>query len=688
MSLFDTVLVANRGEIAVRVMRTLRRLGIRSVGVYSDADRDAAHVQDADVAVHLGPSAAEKSYLNIERLVDAAQRTGAAAVHPGYGFLSENAEFARACQAAGVVFIGPSAGAIDAMGNKIRARETVSAADVPVVPGYSGTDQDDARLLDAARDIGFPVLLKPAAGGGGKGMRVVTGESEWPELIAAARRESEAAFGDATMLLERYVARPRHIEVQVLADAHGTVLHLGERECSLQRRHQKIVEESPSALLGQQERDRIGRSAAEVARAVDYVGAGTVEFVVSAQRPEEFFFLEMNTRLQVEHPVTEMVARFGDDDGVDLVEQQVRIAAGEQLPWRQEQLQLHGHAVEARVYAESPEQDFVPTGGQVHSLHEPHGPGVRVDSGIREGSVVGTDYDPMVAKIAARGAERGEALLRLDAALADTAVLGVRTNIAFLRTLLVDTDVRSGDIDTSLVDRVRERSAVQEAPEAVYVAAALARRRAAEPAGGVTDPWSIPSGWRLGEPAWSLWRLSAGEGERRVYVRGRAHDAQVVVETPESREAEAAALTSVNVPADPGAAVPASLAVRGSELVLSMRGRTWRYRWVHVEGTTWLAADGLQWEVAERDLLADASAEADAADGSVVSPMPGTVLTVDVSPGEQVRAGQRLCVVEAMKMEHTISAPFGGYVADFSVRAGESVRLEQVLGTVKPVEEA
>ncbi|MHA6806031.1 acetyl/propionyl/methylcrotonyl-CoA carboxylase subunit alpha [Salinifilum ghardaiensis] len=684
--MFDTVLVANRGEIAVRVMRTLRRLGIRSVGVYSDADRDAAHVREADVAVHLGPSVAEKSYLDIARLVDAAQRTGAAAVHPGYGFLSENAEFARACEAAGLVFIGPPAEAIDAMGNKIRARETVSAAGVPVVPGYSGAAQDDDRLLAAARDIGFPVLLKPAAGGGGKGMRVVTGEGEWPELIAAARRESEAAFGDATMLLERYVARPRHIEVQVLADAHGTVLHLGERECSLQRRHQKIVEESPSVLLGPEERERIGRSAAEVARAVDYVGAGTVEFVVSAQRPEEFFFLEMNTRLQVEHPVTEMVARFGGDGGIDLVEQQVRIAAGEQLPWWQEQLHLDGHAVEARVYAEVPEQDFVPASGRVHALHEPHGPGVRVDSGIREGSVVGTDYDPMVAKIAGWGADRGEALLRLDSALAETALLGVRTNIAFLRTLLADADVRSGDIDTGLVERVRERSSPPEAPEAVYVAAALERRHAAEPAGSVTDPWSVPSGWRLGEPAWSLWRLSAGEGERRVYVRGRAHDAQVAVETAEYREAGADA--SANAPATGSEVVPASLAVRGSELLLSLRGRTWRYRWARTEDATWLAADGRQWEIAERDLLTDASAEVGASEGSVVSPMPGTVLTVDVSPGEQVRAGQRLCVVEAMKMEHTISAPFDGLVADVSVRAGDSVRLEQVLGTVKPVEEA
>ena len=416
---FDTVLVANRGEIAVRVIRTLRAMGIRSVAVFSDADANARHVAEADVAVGIGPAAARQSYLNIEAVVAAARRTGAQAIHPGYGFLSENAEFAAALEAAGIVFIGPPVKAIQTMGDKIAAKTTVSAFGVPVVPGIARPGLTDADLIAAAGDIGYPVLVKPSAGGGGKGMRVVHEPSELQAALTSARREAGAAFGDDTLFLERFVLNPRHIEVQVLADGYGNVVHLGERECSLQRRHQKVIEEAPSPLLDEATRARIGAAACDTARSVDYTGAGTVEFIVSADRPDEFFFMEMNTRLQVEHPVTEMVT------GVDLVELQVRVAAGEKLPIAQDDITMTGHAIEARVYAEDPARGFLPTGGDVLDLAEPQGPGVRVDSGLARGTVVGSDYDPMLAKVIAHADDRASALRALDRALADTAVLGV-----------------------------------------------------------------------------------------------------------------------------------------------------------------------------------------------------------------------------------------------------------------------
>ncbi|HZI44097.1 MAG TPA: biotin carboxylase N-terminal domain-containing protein, partial [Ilumatobacter sp.] len=416
--MFETVLVANRGEIAVRIMRTLRTLGIRSVAVYSDADAGARHVAAADVGVRIGPAPARESYLSVDAVIAAALASGAQAIHPGYGFLSENPALADACDANGIVFVGPPVAAIAAMGDKIAAKATVAAAGVPVVPGSSETGLDDTALGEAARTVGFPVLLKPSAGGGGKGMRLVEDAAQLDDAIASARREARGAFGDDTLLVERFIRNPRHIEIQVLADTHGTVVHLGERECSLQRRHQKIVEEAPSPLLSADVRAAMGAQAVEAARACGYTSAGTVEFIVSADRPDEFFFMEMNTRLQVEHPVTEMVYR------VDLVEQQLRIAAGERLALIQDALQPHGHAVEVRVYAEDPSRGFLPTGGIVHGLVEPTGEGVRVDSGIAAGSAVGSDYDPMLAKVIAWGDDRAEALHRLDHALAETAVLG------------------------------------------------------------------------------------------------------------------------------------------------------------------------------------------------------------------------------------------------------------------------
>ncbi|WP_007026293.1 acetyl-CoA carboxylase biotin carboxylase subunit, partial [Saccharomonospora iraqiensis] len=520
--MFDTVLVANRGEIAVRVIATLRRMGIRSVAVYSDADADSRHVAEADVAVRVGPAEATRSYLSVPDIVRAAVDSGAQAVHPGYGFLSENAAFARACADAGVVFIGPPPSAIEAMGDKIRAKETVSAAGVPVVPGESDVSGVDSVAAAAGR-VGYPVLLKPSAGGGGKGMRVVTSPEGLPEAVESARREARGAFGDDRLLVERFVTAPRHIEIQVLADSHGHCLHLGERECSLQRRHQKIVEEAPSALLDADTRERMGRAAVEAARSVGYVGAGTVECIVSADRPDEFFFLEMNTRLQVEHPVTELVT------GVDLVEWQVRVAAGEPLTLTSDDVRLDGHAAEARVYAEDPAREFVPTGGTVLGLAEPEAGHVRVDSGLHPGAVVGSHYDPMLAKVVVWGPDRASALHRLDRALADTAVLGVPTNVPFLRALVRHPDVRAGRLDTALVERELGTLTAGDVPDEFLVAAALDRLVRLYPAGPVVDPWDVPNGWRLGGSAGVAFLLRAGTTEALVHVAGTPEAARVTV---------------------------------------------------------------------------------------------------------------------------------------------------------------
>ncbi|MQA14564.1 MAG: acetyl/propionyl-CoA carboxylase subunit alpha [Pseudonocardiaceae bacterium] len=669
--MFDTVLIANRGEIAVRVIRTLRALGIRSVAVYSDADADARHVHEADVSVHIGPTVAAESYLSIERIVDAALRTGAQAVHPGYGFLAENAGFARACADAGLAFVGPPAAAIETMGDKIRAKQTVAAAGVPVVPGRSEPGLSDADLVAAAGEIGYPVLLKPSAGGGGKGMRRVDDPGALREAIAGARREARGAFGDDTLLLERFVADPRHIEIQVLADAHGTVVHLGERECSLQRRHQKIVEEAPSPLLpkfgdGEVTRQRMGSAAVEAARAVGYTGAGTVEFIVSAAAPGEFFFLETNTRLQVEHPVTELVT------GYDLVEMQLRVAAGEALPLRQQDVALHGHAVEARIYAETVSlregaRGFLPTGGRVLALAEPEGPGIRVDSGLAEGTEVGGAYDPMLAKVIAHGPDRSTALRRLDGALARTTVLGVGTNTAFLRALLRHPDVAAGRLDTGLVERHLDDLVDTGVPDEVYAAAALERLLALEPAGPVVDPWEIPGGWRLGEPARSTWRIgAAGHDGVDVRIRGRAAAAQVAVGD-----------------ADP---LPAAIRRNGHGLEVGYGRSTRHYACAREHDVCWLGHDGRSWALTESEPLAAARAEATSpVDGVLRSPMPGTVLTVSAATGDTVLAGQPLLVVEAMKMEHTIAAPIDG-VVDLHVRTGQQVAVDAVLVSVNPQE--
>ncbi|MGH1526247.1 biotin carboxylase N-terminal domain-containing protein [Leifsonia sp. L25] len=663
---FESVLVANRGEIACRVIRTLRRLGIRSVAVFSDADRDAPHVRLADTAVRIGPAPARDSYLSVDAIVDAARRTGAAAVHPGYGFLSENAALAEACEAAGIVFVGPGVHALEVMGDKISAKQEVGRSGVPTIPGIAEPGLGDDELVAAAERIGYPVLVKPSAGGGGKGMQAVHTAADLPEALRAARRVAAAAFGDDTLFLERLVESPRHIEVQIVADRHGAVVHLGERECSLQRRHQKVVEEAPSPLLDAATRARIGEAACRVAASVGYVGAGTVEFLVSAERPDEFFFMEMNTRLQVEHPVTELVT------GVDLVEWQLRVAAGEPLGFEQDDIRLSGHAVEARVYAENPERDFLPGDGAVLALREPTGDGVRVDSGLAAGTRVVTDYDPMLAKVIAWAPDRAGALARLDRALAGTAVLGLVSNIAWLRDLLADEDVRAGGMDTTLIDR--RFSALEPVPASIAELAAAAllahRERETSAPGGVGALWGAPSGWRLGSARPVRYDVDG----RTVHVHGE----RVILPGSEGELHEHTARIAVQsgAPGEP------------ETVVLDLDGVVTRFDAARDGATVWLAHGGRSRALrlrtpAERlaaTLAARERGEA-AAHPEVRSPMPGTVVAVPVASGTEVAAGDTVAVVEAMKMEHRLVAPIAGTVT-VKVAPGDLVKLDQLVAVV------
>ncbi|GAA3902149.1 biotin carboxylase N-terminal domain-containing protein [Microbacterium invictum] len=655
--MFTTVLVANRGEIARRVIRTLRALGIRSVAVYSDADAGAPHVREADVAVRLGPAPATQSYLDIGAVLRAARETGAQAIHPGYGFLSENAAFARACADAGIVFVGPGPEALEVMGDKIRAKTQVEARSVPTVPGFSAAGLTDDEVVARAAQAGFPLLVKPSAGGGGKGMQIVRDAAALPDALVTARRIAAAAFGDDTLLLERLIERPRHIEVQVLADAHGTIVHLGERECTLQRRHQKVIEEAPSPIIDAATRARLGEAACAAAASVDYRGAGTVEFLVAADRPDEFFFIEMNTRLQVEHPVTELVT------GVDLVAEQLRVAAGEPLAFAQDDVRLTGHAIEARVYAEAPERGFLPATGDV--LRWQAAPDVRTDAGVETGSTITADYDPMIAKVIAAGADRAEALDRLDAALAGTVVLGVDTNIAFLRGLLAQVAVRAGDLDTGLIDRLPAPGPATPTPAALQ-AAAEARHHirdgtprqtaglgASHESRGV---WERLPGWRIG-----------GQREaHRVLLRGddgAVHEVEVTV----------AGVTAPDVPRsghDPAA--PASALAE-----------------VDADGAVWVHAGGRAWRlqpVTRRAAMAQRHAAIERATGALDpelrAPMPGTVVAVHVADGAPVASGDRLVTIEAMKMEHAVTAPHDG-VARIHVAVGTQVRRDEVLADVR-----
>ncbi|HWU46553.1 MAG TPA: biotin carboxylase N-terminal domain-containing protein [Humibacter sp.] len=685
---FHTVLVANRGEIACRVIRTLRELGIRSVAVYSDADRDARHVRMADVALRIGPAPATQSYLDGAAIIEAAMRSGAQALHPGYGFLAENAAFARDCAAAGLVFIGPSPHALEQMGDKIRAKTLVSARGVPVTPGIAEPGLGDDDLIRAAERIGYPVLIKPSAGGGGKGMEAVANAAELPAALVASRRVALAAFGDDTLFIERLIARPRHIEVQVLADAHGAVIHFGERECSLQRRHQKVIEEAPSALLSEQTRQRIGAAACEVARSVGYAGAGTVEFLVSDDDPDEFFFMEMNTRLQVEHPVTELVT------GVDLVAWQVRIAAGEPLTLRQAEVAITGHAVEARVYAEDPRNGFLPQTGTVLALHEPVGEGIRVDSSLVPGLVVGAHYDPMLAKVVAWAPDRAVALERLERALHDSVVLGVRTNLEYLAALVADDDVRAARLDTGLIERRLPRMEFRPPPADVLVAAALVLhsagwRSARSPWAGA--PWTEPTGWRIdGAPVPTAYTLDA-PGRVEIQVIGPP---------------DAATVTLHRLPGEPADGLesrrsgPAALSIDGDRVSVEFDGerRTVSFARELADGPAadtapaalWFGADAVAWRivpVSRRRLLEEHLAARDRGDAAplpeVRSPMPGTVVGVAVRDGDQVGAGTTLLTVEAMKMEHRLVAPAAG-TARLCVTPGQTVKGDQIVATVEP----
>ena len=676
---FTTVLVANRGEIACRILRTLREKGIRSVAVYSDADRDARHVRLADVAVRLTPRAAggplsAGGYLSIDSILAAAAQTGAEAIHPGYGFLSENRDFAVACAAAGLVFIGPGVHALTVMGDKIRSKNHVVTFGVPVIPGISRPGLSDAELIAAAVAVGYPLLIKPSAGGGGKGMQVVTAAAELPEALSTARRVALAAFGDDTLLLERLVAQPRHIEVQILADNHGHVIHLGERECSLQRRHQKVIEEAPSPLLTPEVRAQIGEAACAAARSVEYSGAGTVEFLVSNTAPDEFFFMEMNTRLQVEHPVTELVT------GIDLVDWQLRVAAGEHLALSQADVTLTGHAIEARVYAENPGRGFLPSEGTVRALAEPTGPGIRVDSGLTPGLVIGSHYDPMLAKVIAWGSDRAEALRRLDRALADTVVLGVQTNVEYLRLLLTDPDVQAGRLDTGLIERSLPGLSFRTADEPLLAAAALVlHAREQDQVTANAGPWAASNGWRLGPHRGSQYSLGLSATDRA--------EVSVVDES-----------ATVSVRIGDGPAVPARLTpVPGRPHVVSVeyRGLTHVLDVVVVpqpggDEVVHLGMGGVTIDVVNRcrarqlfDELEQRTRPAGQISPDVRSPMPGTVVAVHVTAGDLVVAGTLLLTVEAMKMEHKLTATTAGIVR-IGLHAGELVALDQVVATIEP----
>ncbi|MGZ4674793.1 MAG: acetyl/propionyl/methylcrotonyl-CoA carboxylase subunit alpha, partial [Ilumatobacteraceae bacterium] len=596
----------------------------------------------------------------IERIIEAALATGAQALHPGYGFLAENSALAAACADAGIVFVGPPAAVIEAMGDKIRAKETVASRGVKVVPGVSGVGLDDDELAAQAGSIGFPVLIKPSAGGGGKGMRLVTAAEDLPAAIASAKRKALGAFGDSTLLVERFIERPRHIEVQVLADAHDNIVHLGERECSLQRRHQKVIEEAPSALLSDEQRDAIAAQAVAAAKACGYVNAGTVEFIVSGNRPDEAFFMEMNTRLQVEHPVTEMVW------GLDLVELQLRVAAGEALPFTQADLKRRGHSIEARVYAEDVRRGFLPTGGRVVALHEPvEMANVRVDSSLSVGSEIGSNYDPMLSKVIAWGPDRATARRTLDRALAFTTVLGVTTNVAFLRVVLADPSVVDAAMDTSLVERIAERAGDRSTPPHIAAAAALSQH-STRSSPTTTSPWDDVGGWRTGERAWVTWRVVTGDGEH-LTVQFRS--------TSTTNQFEVVAAS--------GSIVATTLTLHDGVGSIEFGDVTSRFRVATSGPTTWIGSEGDAWSFTGHEPTAAGHTQIDHG-AAIESPMPGTVIAVLVSTGESVTVGQPVVVVEAMKMEHTLRASTDGIVSELLVHVGDRVALSQLLAVIDP----
>jgi len=652
--MFRKILIANRGEIACRVAATARRMGISVVAVHSDADAGARHVRMADEAVLIGPPPARDSYLRAERILEAAKRTGAEAVHPGYGFLSENEAFARACAAEGLVFIGPPAEAIAAMGDKAAAKRLMERAGVPLVPGYHGENQEPAFLAKQAQHIGFPVLIKASAGGGGKGMRIVAKAAEFQAALEAAQREAQAAFGDPRVLIERYLERPRHIEVQVFGDAKGGCLHLFERDCSVQRRHQKVLEEAPAPGMTAARRKEMGEAAVAAARAVGYVGAGTVEFI--SEQDGRFYFMEMNTRLQVEHPVTEMIT------GLDLVEWQLRVAAGEPLPLAQKDVKMHGHAIEARLYAEDPDRGFLPqTGRLAHLRFPPASPGIRVDTGVEAGAAITPHYDPMIAKLVAWGADRQAALARLSAALAEVEIVGLVTNVAFLERIVRSSAFAAADLDTGLIERCRGEifaPAPAATPEVLAAAAmaelldeADAARARALASGDPHSPWDSVDGWRLNQGSHHRFVFLERDRRHEVIVEFRADGLGLALDGRTYRvAAERCGEAALRVSLDAHA-----FAARAVRL-----GHDWH-----------LALQGVR---AVLTLAEDLPAEEDErAPGSLAAPMPGKVVALLVKPGAAVAKGDPLLVLEAMKMEHTIHAPAGGVVKAIHFAAGDQV---------------
>jgi len=655
--MFKKILIANRGEIACRVAATAKRLGIQTVAVYSDADANAKHVSVCDEAVHIGGSAPAESYLRWERILDAAKATGAQAIHPGYGFLSENEAFAQACAQAGLVFIGPPAAAIQAMGLKAESKRLMEKAGVPLVPGYHGADQDVKLLQHEADRIGYPVLIKASAGGGGKGMRVVEKREDFESSLASCQREAIHSFGDAAVLIEKYVLRPRHIEIQVFGDTQGNCVYLFERDCSVQRRHQKVLEEAPAPGMTPELRLQMGQAAVAAARAVNYVGAGTVEFIVEQREGRmSFFFMEMNTRLQVEHPVTEAIT------GLDLVEWQLRVAAGQPLPLKQEQLKIQGHAIEARICAENPDKHFLPATGtlQVYALPPCRAferGEVRVDSGVREGDAISPFYDSMVAKLIVHGDTREQALARLDAALAATRIVGLQTNVQFLRHVVGSRSFAEGHLDTALIPREaavlfeQEKVGLPLATAAV-VAHTLLQEQGAVPSAGWLDPWARRDGWRSHGLTQRYFDL-AFHGEQHTAVLSYLHDGALQLRVEEAGATLQFSRHGDDIVLHYGGLRVVAQVLRSGEVahVFTPQGAT---------------------QITVLDALAHAG-EAQAEGGRLTAPMPGKVVSFAVKAGDTVSRGQVLAVMEAMKMEHTIAAPAAGVVAELLYAPGDQV---------------
>lgn len=657
--MFQRVLIANRGEIACRVIRTCRRLGIHTVAVFSEADKDAQHVRLADEAWPIGGPRPDESYLRGDAIIEVARQSGAQAIHPGYGFLSENTAFSRACRDAGIVFIGPDPESIEAMGSKAAAKRLMARHDVPLVPGYDGDNQDNAHLAEQAHRIGYPLIIKPSAGGGGKGMQIVRSDAEFADALATAQRVAKASFGDASMLLERYIERPRHIEFQVFGDRHGNVIHVDERECSAQRRYQKVLEETPSPFLDAERRAAMGAAAVAAAKAVDYVGAGTVEFIVGPQG--DFHFMEMNTRLQVEHPVTEMT------HGIDLVEWQLRVADGEPLPWTQEQVQSRGHAIEVRLYAEDPDHNFLPSSGKLTRLTLPQpSTHVRLDGGVGEGDTVTIFYDPMIAKLIVWDVDRPSALQRMREALAACEIAGPKSNVAFLERLVRHPSVAGHSIDTGYLDRhLDEFVAGSAQPEAASVFAAAVAALLQDERSGAADaadphsPWNISDAWRIGHPGKRIIALAVGGQRHEIEARGhaghyalQAGDAVCGVENAHWDGEVLSARFD-------GEARRCEVRADASRVLLhDANGIRWRFE--RVPAFAWEASDA-------------------AGANQVVAPMPGRIVLVKAKGGDQVEAGQELLVMEAMKMELSLKAPRAGTIETLSAVVGDFVEADAVL---------